>query len=497
MLRRSMAVIAIALAGGCDLAENPPTKPPIETRRSHPIETAGKQEPFARSPKNRPLLGTESPPSARHTLVAAPVAHPNVAELAPLDEDQIAAQGIRRLEGQYLTLYTDLPVDAAIEALPHLFDLAVPQWRAYFKVDRETGPRDRGQPKSVWADQETSVRGCLMKDAERFTRAGLLPISLPQFDHAYTRGNELWWFEQDTDYYRAHLMLHEGTHAFMYAHFGDCGPPWYREGIAELIGTHRFSDGALTLGYFPAQREQVPDWGRIKIVRDAVQSGRALTIDEILAYTPDAHLQLEPYGWCWAIAAFLDGNPHYRERFRLLLGELKADDFNRQMRRHFADDWQELNLEWQVFIHEVDFGYDLHRNAVDFQASRPLSGSAQTVTIAADRGWQSSGIRLAAGTAYELTAAGRYQVVAEPKIWWCEPGGVSIRYHGGRPLGILMAIVLPDDADAVTAWPSPVAIGLAGTLASEKAGTLYFRINDSPAGLDDNAGSLEVTIRVK
>ena len=60
-----------------------------------------------------------------------------------------------------------------------------------------------------------------------------------------------------------------------------------------------------------------------------------------------------------------------------------------------------------------------------------------------------------------------------------------------------MAIVLPDGAGAVTAWPSPVAIGLGGTLASEEAGTLYFRINDSPAELNDNAGSLQVTLGAK
>ena len=63
-----------------------------------------------------------------------------------------------------------------------------------------------------------------------------------------------------------------------------------------------------------------------------------------------------------------------------------------------------------------------------------------TVSVAADRGWQSSGVRVDAGKSYRLRAAGRYQVADRPQPWPCEPGGVSIRYYRGRPLGILLAI---------------------------------------------------------
>ncbi|HVA49561.1 MAG TPA: hypothetical protein VNH11_24555 [Pirellulales bacterium] len=396
-----------------------------------------------------------------------------------VDEKRIAAAGIRTIVGNHLTLFTDLPADDAIDALPQLFDRAVPLWCAYFAVDESDAAK--------W-----QVRGCLMNDAERFKTAGLLPNELPPFAHGFTRGNEIWWYEPSWTYYRSHLMIHEGTHAFLNCRFGTCGPPWYMEATAELLATHRMEGDRLRLAYFPAHRDELPGWGRIKIVLDAVGEGRGLTIDEILAYPPDANLNNEVYGWCWAIAAFLDGHPRYHDRFRSLVAELRAEDFNGRFRSRFADDRQDLDLEWQAFTHELDYGYDLARAAIEFRPAKPLAEKGQTIAIAADRGWQSSGIRLSAGSEYEIAGRGRYEVADQPHPWWCEPGGVTLRYYRGRPLGMLLATVLADDEPN---WPAPVAIGLGGKLSPEKSGTLYLRINDSPAELADNAGSLEVHAR--
>lgn len=397
-----------------------------------------------------------------------------------IDAKRIAAAGIRSVAGQHLTLYTDLPPDETIDALPRMFDLAVPQWCGYFAVDRSDAAR--------W-----QARGCLMGDAARFEAAGLLPDDLPQFANGYTRGNEFWWFEQKATYYRRHLMLHEGTHSFLFCRFGTCGPPWYMEATAELLATHRLESGQLTLGWFPADRPDVPEWGRTKIVLDAVRAGKALSVDDILAYGPDAHLQNEAYGWCWAIAAFLDGHPRYRDRFRSLVKKIKADDFDQQFRSLFAGDRRQLDLEWQAFVHELDYGYDLSRGAIEFREAKPLAIGSRSVTLAADRGWQSSGVRLSAGEDYSIAASGRYQVANRPKPWWCEPNGVTIRYHAGRPLGMLLAMVIADDDQ----WPAAVGIGLRGTLSPKKSGTLYLRINDSPAELADNAGTLTVAIEAK
>ena len=125
-----------------------------------------------------------------------------------------------------------------------------------------------------------------------------------------------------------------------------------------------------------------------------------------------------------------------------------------------------------------------------------------TVTVAADRGWQNSGLRLESGVTYRLRASGRYQVANQPQIWWCEPSGVSIRYYHGQPLGILLAAVRPDPAgpgptDAPSALIRPSAIGLGADLTPKQSGTLFLRINDSAGELGDNAGTLEVEVTEK
>jgi hypothetical protein len=441
---------------------------PNETRESDQAASAPEEDNSLAAKSGQGPTAEDRPPSSG--------GHPQV--LRPVDEQRIAAAGIRKLSGSRFTLYTDLPVDRTIEELLPLFEQGVPQWCDYFRVD----------PAKLAGGH---VRGCLMKDKARFSDAGLLPAELPAFANGYTRGNEIWWFEQNTDYYRRHLMLHEATHAFMYSTFGTCGPPWYMEGLAELLATHRLADGRLMLGYFPTNREEVPDWGRIKIVREAVQSGRPIALDEILDYAADAYLKNEAYGWSWAVAAFLDGHPAYRDRFRALIGDLKSDDFDRRFRARFADDWRELNIEWQVFIHELDYGYDLVRNAMKFHPGEPLEQGK--LAVAADRGWQSSGVRVEPGVDYEVTSAGRYQVAERPKVWWCEPDGVTIRYHRGEPLGKVLAMVLPDDLTTAP-WPAPIPIGTAKTLSVQAAGVLCFKINDSPAELSDNAGSVEVKV---
>lgn len=496
--------IALLLAAGCGPTGKPSAPAASDEPRSAERLAAPKSggeherakqplppaEPVAKSTgraKPQPQRDDAAPrPPGKRTREPSATASPP--DLPPVDEQRVAAQGIRKLSGKRLTLYTDLPPDEDIAALPDLFEQAFPQWCRYFEKDE-------------WLDRPWSVRGALMNDKTKFIAAGLLPANLPPFAHGFSRSHEIWLYEQDTAYYRRSLLLHEATHAFMFRVFGDCGPPWYMEATAELQAAHAIVDGRLTLGVFPARREDAPGWGRIRLVRDAVAGDRAMSIDEILNYPPDAHLHDEPYAWCWALAALLDGDPRYRERFRELPQSLGIGDFNHVVQARFADDWPELNEQWRVFIDEIDYGYDLRRGAIEFAPGEPLPPDGDTVTISADRGWQSSGIQLAAGTQYRLTAHGRYQVADQPQVCWCEPNGVTIHYYHGRPLGMLLAAIRPDEVETNRAngpgdFLDPYAVGLETGITPQISGTLYLRVNESPAALADNAGDLEVTVEV-
>jgi hypothetical protein len=391
--------------------------------------------------------------------------------------------GMRQVVSAHLTLITDLPPNPDIDALSGVFDQAFGQWCAYFGVDE--------REHADW-----HVRGCLMKSRERFEAAGLAPRDLPNFASGYARGDALWLYDQTSTYYRRHLLLHEGTHAFVHHMVGGVGPPWFAEGMAELLATHRLHEGALALDYFPRSAGEVSKWGRIEFVQNGYAQRHAMSLAKIFAYDERIQSQNDSYGWCWAAAAFLDGHPRYRERFRQLRGLAAQPDFTAKATSLFAEDRPRLNEDWQLFVANLDYGYDFERMNVEYEIGAPLADSPARVSVAADRGWQPGGVRIEQGATIHLRASGRYQVAQEPKPWNCEPGGVTIRYYRGRPLGMLLAAVRADDdpPQGASGLLKPLDVGLEATITADRAGTLYFRVNDSAGSLADNAGSLEVQI---
>jgi hypothetical protein len=420
---------------------------------------------------------------------------------APVDDSRLAAAGIRKLESRHLTLYTDMPSSPAIDALPALFDEAVPLWGAYFGV----GPRKTAD----WR-----VRAFLIGDRTKFEALDLLPTEVTLV-HGYAKGGDVWLLDQSTDYYRRHLLLHEGTHAFMSTFLGDGGPGWYSEGMAELLGTHRGGAGsgeqgagrktesALELGIMPRDRQEVPMFGRIKLVRDAVAANRAKSLAAVMELDNRQQLGSEAYAWCWAAAKFLDSHPRYQKRFRKMQSRVAEPDFNDRFRRIFKPDWPELLAEWQAFVTTLDHGYDVERMAITFERGTPLAGKPREAEIRSDRGWQSSGVWLEAGKTYQLTARGRYQILLEKvagveRAWPCEPGGVTIEYHDGHPLGMLLGAIVPVETspagDRDTGFAHPLSIGLGTRITPSASGTLYLRVNDSAARLGDNRGGLTITI---
>jgi hypothetical protein len=402
-----------------------------------------------------------------------------------VDDALVSAHGIRRLEGEYVTVYTDLPMSVEVDELPLVFDRAVPLWAGYFEVPPP--------PAASW-----QVRAYVIQDKTRFRATRLFPDDLPPFLHGYQRGYELWIFDQPSDYYRRHLLLHEGVHAFMRNVLGGTGPPWYREGIAELLATHRWRGGSLLVGHMPQAREEVPAWGRIKTIQDAFHERQALRIRDVINYDSSAFALDQSYAWCWAVAAFLDGHPSYSGRFRQLRGRVtdESDQFTRYFEELVAAQARELDEQWQLFVVNIDYGYDFARLAVSYGAGLPLVTEGTVVSIAVDRGWQSSGARLEAGGEYEITASGRFQIRAGSSPWPCEPGGVTLRYYQGLPLGILLGGVRPDELQpGVTQLAQPIPLGLARRVIPRHSGTLYLRINDAPGELADNRGEVSVTIR--
>lgn len=495
----AIVVGMLALVSGCGPTTKPvaqqPKKPAVAAKQSGPKKAAQKPQTPQSAEQSPPRRF--DPPVPRDDQPARPRPAGSLADLVQRGEEQknalpqfddgkIAVAGIRKLTGKHLILYTDVPETVAdVKNLPAVFDAAVLQWAKYFEVD----PTKLADWKLV---------GCIMQTQERFQGAGLYTNDLPDFPNGFQKGSQFWLYDQPSDYYRRHLMLHEGTHAFMSHWLGGAGPPWYSEGMAEMLGTHQWDGERLTLGYNPPDKTQVPYWGRVKIVRDEFAANRGMTLFDIFRYDAQAHLKNEAYGWCWAATAFLNAHPKTRELFQGLRSNTqdRSIEFSKKFHESLKTDWPQIAEDWQLYVINLDYGYDVARAATVRKPGLPLTDSA-TVNVAADHYWQSTGMQLEAGKTYEITATGRYSLAKEPQPWWCEPNGITIEYHQRLPLGILLAAVSDPQAgdSGITPLASPEVIGLSGRITPKKSGTLYLCLNDSPAKLGDNEGSATVVIK--
>jgi hypothetical protein len=402
------------------------------------------------------------------------------------DEARMLQHSIRKIDGRHLTIYTDLPRQPAVEELPQIFDLAVPKWCEYFEID-ESQVED-------WI-----CNAYLIGDRTRFREAGLLYEDLPPFQNGFARDVEIWIYDQPSDYYRRHLLLHEGTHGFMEWAFAGFGPPWYMEGTAELLATHQWRDGELKLSHFPQDRDETPYWGRIKVIREDSVANRGKRILEILQYDQRAHQDVEPYAWCWALATFLENGSKTQRLFRGL--SRHANDeftiFNDNLTSQLQADLPFLMHRWQHFASNLDYGFDIEREQITRSPPVSLDDQPCTFEILADRGWQSTGCQLEAGAEYAIRAEGRFELAQQPRTWWSEPNGITIRYHSGLPLGMLLGAIVDEGVapEGTSPFVRPDSIGTGGQSKADRNGTLYLRINDFPSELADNAGSVRVTVQ--
>ncbi|HRF01274.1 MAG TPA: hypothetical protein PLI18_12200, partial [Pirellulaceae bacterium] len=345
-----------------------------------------------------------------------------------IDPDRVAAAGVVLKQGTYLDLYSDVRDPNRVAELVRLFDAAVPQWCARFAVD----------PAAV---EGWRVSGFLIQDADVMRRAGLLPDDLPAFPNGFFRGFEFWFYDQPSDFYRRCLMLHEGTHAFMTHHLGGAGPPWYFEGMAERIAVHRWDGETLELDARLKDRDEAPLWGRVRLVQDAYAEGRGYLPESLFGMDNQEFLKNESYGWAWALCEFCGRHPKLTDSFATLAERLtdRSPDFALPMIEANRDGWNDIREDWQLFVGEIDYGYDIERASVVRRPTDTLSGSKE-VEVAADRGWQSSGLILPAGS-YEFSASGEYLMRTGDEEWPSGPDGISIDWYRGERVGRMMLAI--------------------------------------------------------
>ena len=408
--------------------------------------------------------------------------------------------GLRVLEGDHLVLVTDRPARAGdgVDDLPRIFDEAWAAWCAHYALDPA-------------AHEKWRAFGCLVVDRERFRAAGLLPEKIPDFANGHCYNQRFWMADQSNPSYRRHLLLHEGVHAFTLTLRSLDTPPWYTEGIAECLATHRLDDDHTdgTTGRFvstplPQRAADVEQLGRIEKIRSLRAAGECPGLADIFA-TPGAnHRDLSAYAGSWAAVAMLSLHPRHAAVFAAAERGPLDRNFNRRLMETTGWDGDQAERDFDAFTAEIDYGYDFTRSGIDWTSAsgRPLD-SRQTISVAADRGWQNSGWSLRKGARYSLQATGRCTIgtltgpAAEPPLRLeTEADGISLRWYRGRPLGRLLVaqwVENPDDGGR----PRFVVLAEGGRseFTALTDGTIFCKLNDPPGELADNDGHLTVEIK--
>jgi hypothetical protein len=267
--------------------------------------------------------------------------------------------------------------------------------------------------------------------------------------------------------------------------------------MAELIAIHRWSDSQLALAHAIGHREEVPDWGRVRLLKDAVKAGNTRSLNEVLAIEPLAFRQVDSYAWAWAACEFLSKHPRSADAFKQLPDHVAQnhDTFNRWFRDRLLDVWDDLEFEWQLFLREVDYGFDVAGMAVRASGTpQPLTAKRGSFDVQSACGWQTTGVLVRAGEHIRLVAQGEFQIADDGTPWISQANGVTLEYHQGRPVGRLLMSVFPSTGTIEAARHLAVIdVGEETVVEIPMDGVLALRINDSPAKLRDNRGQLNVT----
>jgi hypothetical protein len=399
--------------------------------------------------------------------------------------------GLRVLEGDHLVLVTDRPARAGdgVEDLPRIFDEAWTAWCRHYGLDPDT-------------HRDWRAFGCLIVDRERFRAAGLLPDTIPDFANGHCHGHRFWMADQSNPAYRRHLLLHEGVHAFTLTLRSLDTPPWYTEGIAECLATHRLDDGGTFVSTpLPPRADDVEQLGRIEKIRALRAAGECPGLEDIFTTRGADHRDLSAYAGSWATVTMLSRHPRHAAAFTAAeRGALDAN-FNRRLMNAASWDGDQAERDFDAFTDEIDYGYDFGLSGIDWAPGKPLPAQ-RTIAVAAKRGWQNSGWSLRKGARYSLEATGRCTIgvlegtpPAQPLPLETEADGISLRWYRGRPLGTLLVaqwVEHPEGGDR----PRFIVLanGRRGTFTAVADGTVFCKLNDPPGELADNDGQLTVVI---
>lgn len=265
------------------------------------------------------------------------------------------------------------------------------------------------------------------------------------------------------------VVQHEAVHAYCQQTFGDTGPTWYAEGLAEM--GHYWKKDQLAVELEPAVINYLKNSPPKKML-DIVAAGQ-ITGDSWQAYA-----------WRWALCHLLCNNPNYSDRFKALGIALMSQQPGVSFESVYGPVAREISFEYDLFVQQLDNGY--RPDLCAWQWNRKFqflpSQGYVTVKVAAKYGWQATGVKLTAGQSLDYAANGTWKLQADGEDLTAD-GDAS-----GR--GRLVGIVMKDFS-----LSQPFELGARGTCPAPQDGDLYLRCRNDWNKIADHDGTISVYLR--
>ena len=265
------------------------------------------------------------------------------------------------------------------------------------------------------------------------------------------------------------ICQHEAVHAFCALTFGSTGPVWFSEGMAEM-GQYWKPD-QLAVDIAP------------EVIR-YLQNAKPKKMADIVAAGQITGDSWQAYAWRWALCHLLANNPNYSKRFKTLGLNLMTEQGDDSFTNAFGPVAANISFEYDQFVQNFGNGYRVDLCVWDWETpSKPLSKSKKIkLDVAARAGWQATRMRAVEGTSYDYSAEG---------TWGIGKGTEDLSADGsstgeGRLIGALM--------NGFQLSP-PFELGNAGTWVAPSEGQLFVRCRDAWTELEDNSGSVKLTIK--
>ena len=262
------------------------------------------------------------------------------------------------------------------------------------------------------------------------------------------------------------VVQHEAVHAFCTQTFGDAGPTWYAEGMAEM-GQY-WKPGQLAVDIDPVVIKYLTK-AKPKPLAEIVKAGQI---------TGDSW---EAYSWRWALCHMLASNSNYSRNFKklgvLMMRSQKGATFDAA----YGKVAKEMQFEYSMFCKNFGNGYRADLCVWDWTKKPKIlpGGDFAKYTVKAAGGWQATSLKVQAGKSYDVLTKG---------TWKIEKKGEEVTgdgYKGGS--GKLLGVIYKDYK-----LSKPFELGAKTSFTASQDGQLYLRCNDDWLDLGDNEGELSV-----